>query len=619
VQAVSSRRRTFRAGTFLLLTVLVGGGVAAVAAPAQLNNASQLLSQAESLRVTDNARFLELLQYLENHASELSDAQKWRLRYLQGWEATYSGQEEKARSLLESVLKQASDNDLKMRATSALIHVLGVGHHYEEAFEYLDKALNDLPQTPDKEARGRILGEASQLLSEAGQYDLSASYAKQIIAEYPTGRHNCLGHMYELHAKIRDGQAKIPSELFQESVASCLKVNEKLAAEIIRKDMAGLALQQGKSDEALSLLQADYEEVKRLNYPQLTADVDVLLAQAYWKKGEAPLAQKYATASIDTASKGDLIEPLVKGYQLLYQIERQYGNLREALAYHEKYVTADKEHLDDTREKALAYQIIKQQIEAKKIELDELNKQNQILQLQQALDHKAVETSRLYIALLLTVLASIAFWLYRLKRSQLRFMRLARRDGLTGIFNRQHFVEEAEQALRYVAKSQRGASLILIDLDHFKNINDTHGHIAGDHALRRAVLICQQHLHSSDVFGRIGGEEFGILLPECTLIQALERAERIRMAIQALPDAETEHVPLTASFGVASTTHYGYDLRRLLVAADSALYRAKRDGRNRVVVSMDNHASSSAAGDTRAQRDKLNDASPYMDASNNEG
>ncbi|MGN6321758.1 MAG: diguanylate cyclase [Dyella sp.] len=614
MQTTGSRRRNFLAGAFLLFTVLNGSG-AAVAARAPLSNVPQLLDQAESLRARDNARFVELLQELESHVTELSDKQKWRLHYLQGWQAAYNGQEEKARTLLESVLKQASDSDLKIRATSVLIHVLGVGHHYEEAFEYLDKALDDLPQASDKEARARILGEASQLLSEAGQYDLAAGYAEQIIAEYPTGRHNCLGHMYELHARIRAGQTKIANETFQQSITPCLAVGEKLAADILRKDMAALALQQGKSDEALSLLQANYEEVRTLNYSELTADFNILLAQAYWKKGETSLAQKYATVAVDAASKSDLIEPLVKGYQLLYQIERQYGNLREALAYHEKYVTADKEHLDDTREKALAYQIIKQQIEAKKVELGELNKQNQILQLQQALDHKAVETSRLYIALLLTVLASIAFWLYRLKRSQLRFMRLARRDGLTGIFNRQHFVEEAEQALRYVAKSQRGASLILIDLDHFKNINDTYGHIAGDHALRRAVLICQQHLHSSDVFGRIGGEEFGILLPECTLIQALERAERIRMAMQAQPDAETEHVPLTASFGIASTAHYGYDLRRLLIAADSALYRAKRDGRNRVVVSMDNQASSSAASDTRAQRDKLNDAPPYMDAS----
>ena len=611
MRLTGSKRRKYSAGIFLLFGILAG---AASAAPG-LDSAAQLLSRAESLKTVDNATFARMLQELKGRTTELSETQRWRLRYLQAYQNAYIGQEEPARAQLEVIAKQAPDSTLRTIAIGTLINVLGVGHHYDEAFQYLDQALDNLPQITDKDARFHLLGEASQLLSDAGQYELAASYANQIITDFPSGRNGCIGHVLELHAEFRGGQTNIAKDKFHEAINRCLEIGEKLMADTARRDMITMTLQQGRTDEALSMLQTHYEEVKGFNYPALTAEYSALLAQAYWKQDNALLAQKYATTAVDIASTSDLTEPLVKSYQLLYQIERQQGNLRDALAYHEKYVAADKEHLDDVREKALAYQIVKQQVETKKIELDALNKQNQILQLQQALDHKAMVTSRLYIALLLTVLASIGFWLYRLKRSQLRFMRLARRDGLTGIFNRQHFVEEAEQALRYVAKSQRGASLILIDLDHFKNINDTHGHIAGDHALRRAVLICQQHLHSSDVFGRIGGEEFGILLPECTLIQALERAERIRMAIQALPDAEAEHVPLTASFGVASTTHYGYDLRRLLIAADSALYRAKRDGRNRVVVSMDNHASSSAVGDTRAQGDKLNDASPYMDAS----
>jgi diguanylate cyclase (GGDEF)-like protein len=608
MRSAGSERRKLCTGFFLLLVMLAGAAVAAAPAPGGI---SQVLARAENIKTSDYAGFLKLLQELEGRTAELSETQKWSLRFLEGWQATYSGQDERAKSLLEAVAKRAPDSSLRTRATATLINVLGVGHHYEEAFEYLDHALDNLPQVTDKQARFPLLGEASQLLVEAGQYDLAAGYADQIVTEFPNGRYGCIGRMFKLHAELRGGQSKIPDELFQDAINRCLDVGEKLATDTIRRDMAILAMQQNKLDDALSLLQINYEEVKSFDYPALTAEYNVLLAQAYWKKGNVPLAQKYATIAVDIASKSDLSESLITAYELLYQIERQYGNLREALAYHEKYVAADKGHLDDVREKALAYQIVKQQIEAKKVELDAVNKQNKILQLQQALDHKAMVTSRLYIALLLTILASIGLWLYRLKRSQLRFMRLARRDGLTGIFNRQHFVEEAEQALRYVAKSQRGACLILIDLDHFKNVNDTHGHIAGDNALRRAVLICQQHLHSSDAFGRIGGEEFGILLPECTLIQALERAECIRQAIQATPDAETEHVPITASFGIASTTHYGYDLRRLLIAADSALYRAKRDGRNRVVVSMDGHASSFAAGS--AQRDKSSDAPPYAD------
>ena len=604
-----SKRRKHHAGVFLLLAVLASAAVTAAPAP---DNASQLLARAEGLKTVDNATYVKLLHELESRKAELTEAQVWRLRYLQAWQATYAGQEELARTQLEVLAKQAPDSTLRIESIGTLINVLGVGHHYDEAFQYLDQALDNLPQIADKEARFHLLGEASQLLSDAGQYDLAASYANQIILDYPNGRNGCIGRLLELHAEFRGGQTNIAKEKFQEAIDNCLEIGETLMADTTRRDMITMILQQGRTDEALALLQAHYEEVKGFNYPALAAEYSALLAEAYWKKDNGLLAQKYATVAVDIAAKSDLTEPLVKSYQLLYQIERQQGDLRDALAYHEKYVAADKEHLDDVREKALAYQIVKQQVETKKIELDALNNQNQILQLQQALDHKAVVTSRLYIALLLTILASIGFWLYRLKRSQLRFMRLARRDGLTGIFNRQHFVEEAEQTLRYVAKSLRGACLILIDLDHFKTINDTYGHIAGDNALKRAVLICQQHLRSSDVFGRIGGEEFGILLPECTLIQTLERAERIRLAIQTMPDSETEHVPLTASFGIASTTHYGYDLRHLLIAADDALYRAKRDGRNRVVVSMNGHAPST--GNNHAQRDKLSNAPPYADS-----
>ncbi|GLQ92841.1 diguanylate cyclase [Dyella acidisoli] len=610
MQATGNKRRKYDyAGILLLLVVLAG--VANAAAPVP-QSASQLLAHADNIKTADNAAFAKLLQELQGRTAELSEEEKWQLRYMQAYQSAYSGKEELARTQLEALAKEAPDSTLRTKVTGTLINVLGIEHHYDEAFQYLDQALDNLTQVTDKEARFHLLAEASQLLSDAGQHELAASYANQIIVDYPNGRNGCIGRMLELHDKLLGGQTNIAKDQFQEGIDSCLAVGEKMIAGAVRRDMAVLDMQQNKMDDALDLLQKHYEEVKGFNYPALDADYSILLAQIYWKKDNGFLAQKYATATVDIAAKSDFTESLVKSYQLLYEIERQQGNLRDALAYHEKYVAANKEHLDDVREKALAYQIAKQQVETKKIELDALNRRNQILQLQQALDHKAMVMSRLYIALLLTVLASIGFWLYRLKRSQLRFMRLARRDGLTGIFNRQHFVEEAEQALRYVAKSLRGACLILIDLDHFKTINDTYGHIAGDNALKRAVLICQQHLRSSDVFGRIGGEEFGILLPECTLIQALERAERIRLAIQAMPDSETEHVPLTASFGIASTTHYGYELRRLLIAADDALYRAKRDGRNRVVVSMNGHAPDT--GNNQARRDKLTNAAPYADS-----
>jgi diguanylate cyclase (GGDEF)-like protein len=272
-------------------------------------------------------------------------------------------------------------------------------------------------------------------------------------------------------------------------------------------------------------------------------------------------------------------------YQVLYQAEKKQGDLNEALPYLEDYMAADKGYLNDVSAKALAYQTVKQQVLAKKLQIESLDKKNKILTLQGELDRKAAVTSRLYIVLLLMVLATIALWTYRIKRSQLRFMKLARRDGLTGIFNRQHFVNEAELLLQYCRKSSRDACLVLIDLDHFKAVNDTHGHAVGDRVLQRAVEACKGCLRSTDIFGRLGGEEFGILLPECTLAQALVVAEQIRLTISTASAGEdAPGVPISASFGITSVAHSGYELRQLLIHADEALYRAKREGRNRISV-----------------------------------
>jgi len=214
-----------------------------------------------------------------------------------------------------------------------------------------------------------------------------------------------------------------------------------------------------------------------------------------------------------------------------------------------------------------------------------------VLQLQQALDKKAVETSRLYILLLITIVAFIALWAYRTKLSQLHFMKLSRIDGLTGIANRPHFIDEAERALENSRRLHQEVCVVLCDLDHFKTINDRYGHPTGDFVLKQAVAACRTHLRTTDLFGRFGGEEFCILLPGCSLADARQRCEQLRSAIAALPVQAGSMVPnVSASFGVASTGSSGYELRQLLAHADAALYRAKNAGRNCVVLYEAIHA-----------------------------
>ena len=166
-------------------------------------------------------------------------------------------------------------------------------------------------------------------------------------------------------------------------------------------------------------------------------------------------------------------------------------------------------------------------------------------------------------------------WLARRRLSE-----LARRDSLTGLFNRRTFFERADLALRQARRSGAAVALLLIDADHFKKFNDTHGHPAGDACLRRlAGVLARFAQRPLDVVARIGGEEFALLFFDAPQAWAMTRTEELRDAVRAL---DTEGIPCTTvSIGIA-TDHGGANLTTLLQRADTALYRAKAAGRDRV-------------------------------------
>ena len=541
-----------------------------------------LLDVADSIKTSDHGTFVKLLQRLEPDLPSLSPPQQWHLRYLRAWDVAYDGDYARANRLLEEVIAQKVDPTLRFRAMATSMNILGIGHRYEEAFTRLDQLLGQLPAVTDKRARLQGLGEAAQLLIAAGQYEQASQYADDMLQNLPSGEGPCKGAFFKAQAAFRrtlpDARA-----LMGKAIDQCVAIGETVFANTLRAELAAADIAQGRASAAVEALERHYAEVQHDRYQTLIAQFDAVLAKAYFGLGDLAQARRHALAAVQNSVQGEYTEPLGAAYQVLYQTARKQGDLQAALAYLEKHMAADKGYLDDVTAKALAYQVVKQQVLSGRMQLDALNKQNQILQLQQALDRKAVENGRLYIVLLLMALGFIALWIFRLKRSQLRFMWLSRLDSLTGICNRKHFIEEAELALQQAARTRQNAALVIIDLDHFKQINDTYGHGVGDHVLRQAVAACRPRLGPRDVFGRLGGEEFAVLLPDCPPDQALARAERLRAAIGALSPIEDGELSVTASLGVAVTASLGYDVSELLVRADHALYRAKSEGRNRVV------------------------------------
>ncbi|MGE8499156.1 MAG: GGDEF domain-containing protein [Pseudomonas sp.] len=189
-------------------------------------------------------------------------------------------------------------------------------------------------------------------------------------------------------------------------------------------------------------------------------------------------------------------------------------------------------------------------------------------------------------------LASLAIMLFShiYERSRLhneqRLLALASTDSLTGLANRTRLAEVFQRERAHAQRTGAPLALLFLDIDHFKQINDRHGHSVGDQALCHLVDVLSERLRATDLFCRLGGEEFAVLLPRASMAQATEIAEdlRLRLAAAPLPLADAP-LNMTLSAGVASLGQDGSTLDELMKVADRRTYVAKRTGRNRVIAS----------------------------------
>jgi diguanylate cyclase (GGDEF)-like protein/PAS domain S-box-containing protein len=180
---------------------------------------------------------------------------------------------------------------------------------------------------------------------------------------------------------------------------------------------------------------------------------------------------------------------------------------------------------------------------------------------------------------------STVFDITERKLLEQKLERLARTDVLTGLANRREFYERCEVEIARSRRFTAPLSVMVLDADHFKRINDQHGHAAGDLVLKQISQVCRTVLRETDLLARLGGEEFGVLMPQTTLARAAEVAQRLRLALAAEVVAQPDSPPLsiTVSIGVSQLAVSDPDIDALLKRADAALYRAKAAGRNQVV------------------------------------
>jgi diguanylate cyclase (GGDEF)-like protein len=566
------------------LAALLFGSMLSLAAFAD-DSIDRHLARAEAVKRTQLSAFVAELEAVEAELPLLSPRQREHLQYLRAWQQAYSGNFDAAIEGFQALIDSGSDALLRFRSRVTMLNALTLTRRYTESYEQLNLILEQLAEVDDADARAQALGATAQLLNQVAQFDESLSYSKRLLQEGKSEWARCGAAQLRFESLVKSGKmTDVNAELLRQA-DECADRGEHVFAGIMRTYIAQLQMHNGRDGEAIAGLLRHQTSIRETYYPYLIADAAAQLAKAYLAQGNHLQAEAAAREAIDSTAPGANTEALAEGWRVIYLIAVRQGDHQRALRALEQYQKVDRAWLDDVGQRALAFEMARHQARAKALEIEGLNQQNQVLQLQQQVSQQNAKAARLSILLLLTVLAFALLWTLRTRRMNRHFREIAERDALTGVSSRPHFMTQAAAALEQLQRTNEPAVAVLMDLDQFKQINDHYGHAVGDDVLRRAALACRQLLGSSDLIGRLGGEEFAILLPRQSTAMANAWAERCRATLRDIrfgPEAESNL--LSGSFGIASTETCGHDLERLLADSDAAMYAAKRQGRDRVVV-----------------------------------
>jgi len=457
-------------------------------------------------------------------------------------------------------------------------------------------------------ARQRVLAAAalSFVMRAAGDYAQAQSLIREVIewdtahdlkldlsvARYLLG--TILGEVHDnLHAIDELQQARRLSEQLGDTQGvafSDMRICENQA------ELNASATARGNCERALHVFQANHTS-------DMVKETRATLAQLDLLDGRPAAALATLNALLDQRGVDVLPRSVERMYKLRAQAEARLGNYKAAYSDFAEYLRRDQE--TNQSERARQVTALRMRFDA-----DRELERNESLQRQLALEHERTERQRAQLrwtaalaATAAVVIALMSYIVVTTLRHRRQLLRLAGEDPLTGLPNRRQTAQLAEAALANAARRGQVLTLALLDLDHFKRINDQCGHAEGDRALQEFARRARQEVRAGDIFGRWGGEEFLLVMSDCTLDLGLVTLERLRGAVGriALP-AGIQNARLTLSAGLTTNEDHMHSLGALVARADAALYEAKHGGRDRVRVSEETYRTAST-GVRRALRD----------------
>jgi diguanylate cyclase (GGDEF)-like protein len=522
---------------------------------------------------------------LLDHFNAATARQQVDIRIIQARGEALAGDYRRGIERLKQLLSRDIDSDQHVRVRELLANMLLQIDRHHAAFTHMEAALELAAEVESAPHQARVYSLAAYWYSELGERERGrqlADEATELSGRIEDPWEVCLTLEKVVLARRALGEPRLAMEVAEQALAACRQAEDPIFTSALTILLGKLHHQLGETDAAERRLTEGVALAERQDYTDglllgRIAHARLLVEQHRYEEAEQMLIDR--VAEIETRQRW---RHLRDARLLLSQAAGERGNHQQADQHLQRYLEAHERYLEALRQRAVSFQQVQLGARARARELELMREKARSDALSEQARAQRQRLLMIGIGLLALIVAILTVLIMHAVRERRHYRRLSRRDSLTGLRNHTRFFEAAENVLRQCRMRGEQAILVLADIDHFKRINDSHGHQAGDEVIRRVASRLQEVFGPHGITGRIGGEEFAVVVPNQSLRQVRELIESWRQAVKRSRQSDPGE-DVTISCGVARSRD-SLGLAALRQAADDALYAAKRGGRNRVVV-----------------------------------
>ncbi|MBL37241.1 MAG: hypothetical protein CMP07_04825 [Xanthomonadales bacterium] len=527
----------------------------------------------------------QILDELRPHLDIATPAQYAEYGYLEARNLTLSGDLAGGLDKVAALLERELTAQQKVRIYRLGANIAIIARRFEEAFSYLRDGLRLLDDPQADLDNAGLYGLASYSYAQVGELARAREFGHLALAEARRSgdpRELCYAEQQLAFVDKLDVRIETGRHFYQAAISHCLEAGDELSAGISESGLGDLLRLAGEYEVAAHWLASGLARLKKTEFESGVSETSLYFARLEMARGRPDRVIELLTPVLGELARGQTWDYLAEAHRMLGEIARTRQQYPRAMEHFEARMEAREKHLDMERARRIAYLEVEFDLQHTQQQLELFREQARVRELETQNERQRKRLRTAVYVLAGVLFAILLLLLAHATRERRRFQNLSHRDGLTALSNHTRFFELAERAFELTREKQVPFTLVLADIDHFKQVNDIHGHLTGDEVLRRVGARLRECFGKQGIIGRIGGEEFGIAIPGYRPSHIQDDLDELREVLKEARSGD-EIIPVTMSFGVAVRRRHDSTLTQVRERADEALYKAKHAGRNRVV------------------------------------